>query len=147
VGNWFPPFGQHGLQVNGRKIWLVYKMTGSAGALGRFGFANQIPSGVASLGGVSETARTGLRSEGFGPQVCQCSDFCWRLLTLTESDQVLGIIGIAFLVGIVNAFDLCPSPGFLARWWGSEDCRNAICPKRPAIFNGAVVVAVPHGRG
>src|SRR5882757_5518509 len=92
------------------QLWLVYKLTNSAALLGVFGFANQIPILLlASIGGYVGDRYDRHRSV------------------------------IAFLVGIVNAFDVPIRQAFLVQMVGREDLPNAIA-LNSSIFNGARVV-------
>src|SRR5258707_6799041 len=60
-------------------------------------------------------------------------------LTLTRVITVWELIFIAFLVGIVNAFDVRIGQAFLVQMVGKEDLPNAIA-LNSSIFNGARVV-------
>src|SRR5262249_54360535 len=59
-------------------------------------------------------------------------------LTLTGVIRVWELIGIAFLVGVVNAFDVPIRQAFLVHMVGKEDLPNAIA-LNSSIFNGARV--------
>jgi len=60
-------------------------------------------------------------------------------LTLTKMINEWELIAIAFLVGIVNAFDVPIRQAFLVQMVGKEDLPNAIA-LNSSIFNGARVV-------
>src|SRR5260370_4193159 len=59
-------------------------------------------------------------------------------LTMTRVITVWELIFIAFLVGIVNAFDVPIRQAFLVQMVGKEDLPNAIA-LNSSIFNGARV--------
>src|SRR5205807_1458623 len=65
--------------------------------------------------------------------------FALAALTLTNVIREWEVIGIAFLVGIVNAFDVPIRQAFLVQMVGKEDLPNAIA-LNSSIFNGARVV-------
>jgi MFS family permease len=60
-------------------------------------------------------------------------------LTLSHLVNAWELIGIAFLVGIVNSFDVPIRQAFLVQMVGKEDLPNAIA-LNSSIFNGARVV-------
>jgi MFS family permease len=131
IGTWMQSTAQ---------LWLVYKLTGSAALLGIFGFANQIPILVlASIGGY-----VGDRyNRWYGVMVTQTVSmllaFALAGLTLSGAIKVWELILIAFLSGIVNAFDVPIRQAFLVQMVGKEDLPNAIA-LNSSIFNGARVV-------
>src|SRR5205807_7437986 len=65
--------------------------------------------------------------------------FALAALTLTNVMHEWGVIVIAFLVGIVNAFDVPIRQAFFVQMVGKEDLPNAIA-LNSSIFNGARVV-------
>jgi len=131
IGTWMQTTAQ---------LWLVYKMTGSAALLGVFGFANQVPIlFLASIGGY-----VGDRyNRHFGVIATQAVSmllaFVLAALTFAEAITVWELILIAFLVGIVNAFDVPIRQAFLVQMVVKEDLPNAIA-LNSSIFNGARVV-------
>jgi MFS family permease len=131
IGTWMQTTAQ---------LWLVYKMTGSAALLGVFGFANQVPIlFLASIGGY-----VGDRyNRHFGVIATQAVSmllaFVLAALTFAEAIKVWELILVAFLVGIVNAFDVPIRQAFLVQMVVKEDLPNAIA-LNSSIFNGARVV-------
>jgi MFS family permease len=131
IGTWMQTTAQ---------LWLVYKMTGSAALLGVFGFANQVPIlFLASIGGY-----VGDRyNRHFGVIATQAVSmllaFVLAALTFAETIKVWELILVAFLVGIVNAFDVPIRQAFLVQMVVKEDLPNAIA-LNASIFNGARVV-------
>jgi MFS family permease len=131
IGTWMQSTAQ---------LWLVYKLTGSAALLGVFGFANQIPILVlASLGGYVGDRYNRHYGVIWTQAVSMVLAFLLAALTLTGAIKVWELIGIAFLVGIVNAFDVPIRQAFLVHMVGREDLPNAIA-LNSSIFNGARVV-------
>src|SRR6202165_3188011 len=135
IGTWMQSTAQ---------LWLVYKLTHSAALLGVFGFANQIPILLlASIGGYVGDHYS--RHRGVIATQTASMILAFVLAGLTLSGKIQGsrgawvIIAIAFLVGIVNAFDVPIRQAFLVQMVGKEDLPNAIA-LNSSIFNGARVV-------
>ena len=130
IGTWMQSTAQ---------LWLVYKLTGSAALLGVFGFANQIPILVlASLGGYLGDRYNRHKGVIWTQTASMVLAFLLAGLTLTGAIRVWELIGIAFLVGVVNAFDVPIRQAFLVQMVGREDLPNAIA-LNSSIFNGARV--------
>jgi MFS family permease len=131
IGTWMQSTAQ---------LWLVYKLTNSAALLGVFGFANQIPILVlASVGGYVGDRYNRHRGVIWTQTAAMILAFVLAALTLTHLIQVWELILIAFLVGIVNAFDVPIRQAFLVQMVGKEDLPNAIA-LNSSMFNGARVV-------
>ena len=133
------------------QLWLVYKLTNSAALLGVFGFANQIPILLlASIGGYVGDRYDRHRSVIATQTASMILAFVLAGLTLTGSIHgprgAWVVIFIAFLVGIVNAFDVPIRQAFLVQMVGKEDLPNAIA-LNSSIFNGARVVGPAPGHG
>jgi MFS family permease len=135
IGTWMQSTAQ---------LWLVYKLTGSAALLGVFGFANQVPIlFLASLGGYFGDRYS--RHKGVILTQTGSMILAFTLAGLTLSGKIQGsrgawvIIVIAFLVGIVNAFDVPIRQAFFVQMVGKEDLPNAIA-LNSSIFHGARVV-------
>jgi MFS family permease len=122
------------------QLWLVYKLTGSAALLGVFGFANQIPIlFLASIGGYVGDRYNRHRGVVITQAASMILAFALAALTLSGAVRVWELILIAFLVGIVNAFDVPIRQSFLVHMVGKEDLPNAIA-LNSSIFNGARVI-------
>jgi len=131
IGTWMQTTAQ---------LWLVYRLTGSAVLLGVFGFANQIPILLlASVGGYVGDHYNRHRGVIGTQTVSMFLAFVLWMLTLSGLIRVWEIILIAFLVGVVNAFDVPIRQAFLVQMVGKEDLPNAIA-LNSSIFNGARVV-------
>ena len=125
------------------QLWLVYKLTGSAALLGIFGFANQIAILLlASVGGYIGDRYN--RHKGVIWTQTASMFLAFLLAGLALSGLIQGrsgawiVILIAFLVGIVNAFDIPIRQAFLVQMVGKDDLPNAIA-LNSSIFNGARV--------
>jgi len=131
IGTWMQTTAQ---------LWLVYKLTGSAALLGVFGFASQVPMlFLSSVGGYVGDHYDRQRGV-IATQACSMIlAFALAALTLTNVIHEWEVIVIAFLVGIVNAFDVPIRQAFFVQMVGKEDLPNAIA-LNSSIFNGARVV-------
>jgi MFS family permease len=120
--------------------WLVYRLTGSVAMLGVFGFANQVPMlFLAWMGGYVGDRYNRHRGVIVTQTCSMILAFLLAVLTLTHLIQEWQLIFIAFLVGIVNAFDVPIRQAFFVQMVGKEDLPNAIA-LNSSIFNGARVV-------
>jgi MFS family permease len=122
------------------QLWLVYKMTNSAALLGIFGFASQIPTlFLSSVGGYFGDRYNRHRGVIWTQTAAMGLSFGLAGLTLFGVVRVWEIVSIAFLAGIVNAFDVPIRQAFLVQMVGRQDLPNAIA-LNSSIFNGARVV-------
>ena len=134
IGTWMQTTAQ---------LWLVYRLTNSAAVLGLFGFASQIPMLLlASVGGAVGDRYNRLNGV-IATQTCSMIlAFVLAALQLTHRLHEWQIILIAFLVGIVNAFDVPIRQSLFVHMVGKEDLPNAIA-LNSSIFNGARVIGPP----
>jgi MFS family permease len=131
IGTWMQTTAQ---------LWLVYKLTNSAALLGLYGFANQIPMLLlASVGGYVGDRYNRLYGVIATQTVSMILAFVLAALQLRHMLTEWEIILIAFLVGIVNAFDVPIRQSLFVEMVGKEDLPNAIA-LNSSIFNGARVV-------
>jgi MFS family permease len=131
IGTWMQTTAQ---------LWLVYKLTNSAALLGVFGFANQVPIlFLAALGGYIGDRYNRHHGVIWTQTVSMVLAFALAALTFANIIQVWELIFIAFLVGVVNAFDVPIRQAFLVEMVVKEDLPNAIA-LNSSIFNGARVV-------
>ena len=125
---------------NTAQQWLVYKLTGSAAILGVFGFASQLPMlGLAWMGGYVGDRYNRHRGVITTQTLSMLLAFVLAALTLTRYIKTWHLIFIAFLVGIVNAFDVPIRQAFFVHMVGKDDLPNAIA-LNSSIFNGARVI-------
>lgn len=131
IGTWMQTTAQ---------LWLVYKLTNSAALLGLYGFANQIPILLlASVGGYVGDRYNRLYGVIVTQTVSMILAFVLAGLQLAHLLREWEIILIAFLVGVVNAFDVPIRQSLFVQMVGKEDLPNAIA-LNSSIFNGARVV-------
>jgi MFS family permease len=120
--------------------WLVYRLTGSVAALGVFGFASQVPMLLLAWMGGYMGDRYNRHRGVIVTQTCSMIlAFLLAALTLAHLIREWHLIVIAFLVGVVNAFDVPIRQAFFVHMVGKEDLPNAIA-LNSSIFNGARVV-------
>jgi MFS family permease len=122
--------------------WLVYRLTKSVALLGIFGFASQVPMLLLAWMGGYMGDRYNRHRGVIVTQTCSMIlAFVLAALTLTHvvDKWPMIVIYIAFLVGIVNAFDVPIRQAFFVHMVGREDLPNAIA-LNSSIFNGARVV-------
>src|SRR5215831_5011889 len=131
IGTWMQTTAQQ---------WLVYRLTGSVALLGVFGFASQLPMLLlAWMGGYVGDRYNRHRGVLVTQSCSMILAFILAALTLTHLIREWHLIVIAFLVGIVNAFDVPIRQAFFVQMVGKEDLPNAIA-LNSSIFNGARVV-------
>jgi MFS family permease len=125
--------------------FLVYELTGSPAYLGYVGFAAGMPSWLFTLYGgvvadriprrrllmITQTAMMGLA-------------FTLAYLTFSGRVQPWQIIGLAFLLGVANAFDAPARQAFTIELVGRQDLTNAIA-LNATIFNSAMIVGPALG--
>jgi MFS family permease len=121
------------------EAWLVYRMTGSSVLLGVLGFVSQIPIFLLSpLAGLVADRWPRQRVVIATQASSMTLAFTLATLTLTGHIRVWEIIGLATLLGTVNAFDVPARQSFLIEMVGREDLLNAIA-LNSSMFNGARV--------
>ena len=131
IGTWMQNMAQ---------LWLVYQLTHSAALLGVFGFASQVPMlFLSSLGGYVGDRYDRHRGVIVTQTISMILAFVLAGLTWANLINKWELIGIAFLVGIVNAFDVPIRQAFFVQMVGKEDLPNAIA-LNSSIFNGARAV-------
>lgn len=137
VGTWMQNVAQ---------AWLIYRLTGSSVLLGVLGFVGQIPIFLLSpLAGLAADRWPRRRVVIATQTVSMLLAFSLAALTLSGhigpervKESSLEIIGLATLLGIVNAFDVPARQSFLIEMVGREDLLNAIA-LNSSMFNGARV--------
>jgi MFS family permease len=131
IGTWMQSAAQ---------LWLVYELTKSPFLLGLFGFANQVPIlFLASLGGYVGDRYNRHRGVIWTQTASMILAFILAGLTFANAIKAWELIFIAFLVGVVNAFDVPIRQAFLVQMVVREDLPNAIA-LNSSIFNAARVV-------
>jgi MFS family permease len=121
--------------------WLVYRLTGSAMALGVVGFAGQFPGFVmgpfaGALLDRWDRHRVLVATQTFS----MVQSFALAILTFTGHITVPAIIALNAVQGIVNAFDMPARQAFLPTMiTDREDLANAIA-MNSSMFNAARLV-------
>jgi MFS family permease len=131
IGGWMQSTAQQ---------YLVYELTGSSAYLGIIGFANGIPSWMFMLLG-------GLLADKFSrKKILIITQLCLMTLALiaaalifTGVIQPWHILILAFLLGVVNAFDTPARSAFLIELVDREDLTNAIA-LNSMVFNLAIII-------
>jgi len=125
------------------QYWLIYRLTGSGALLGLLGFVGQMPIFVLSPVAGLVADRWPRRRVVIATQTSSML-LAFILATLTMTGRITGrlgvqeIIGLATLLGIVNAFDVPARQSFLIEMVGREDLLNAIA-LNSSMFNLARV--------
>lgn len=121
------------------EAWLVYRLTGSSALLGVLGFVSQIPIFLLSpVAGLAADRWPRHRTVIATQATSMLLALTLAALTLTGRIRVWEIIGLATLLGTVNAFDIPARQSFLIEMVGREDLLNAIA-LNSSMFNGARV--------
>ncbi|MGA7855187.1 MAG: MFS transporter [Candidatus Acidiferrales bacterium] len=122
------------------EAWLVYRLTGSSLLLGTVGFVGRIPIFLfAPLGGLAAD-RWNRHKVVIGTQVASMIlAFALAALTLLHIIRVWEIMGLAALLGVVNAFDVPARQSLLIEMVVRDDLMNAIA-LNSSMFNGARII-------
>ena len=127
------------------EAWLVYRLTGSSVLLGVLGFVSQIPIFLLSpLAGLAADRWPRHRVVIATQVSSMLLAFALAALTLSKyinksrPSSVWIVIGLAALLGVVNAFDVPARQSFLIEMVGREDVLNAIA-LNSSMYNGARV--------
>lgn len=107
--------------------WLVYRLTGSAFALGLVGFATLLPVLILGLfGGVlaDRLPKRKLLVAAQSVAMLQAAGLAW--LTFSGNVEVWQVIAFAACLGVVNAVELPTRHSFVVEMVGKEDLHNAI---------------------
>ena len=120
--------------------WLMHRLTSSPFMLGLLGFCQFTPVMLFSLfGGVLADRMDKRRLLIFTQSGMMIQAVVMALLTSLHRISPWGLLGLAFLFGIINAFDLPARQTFLIEMVGKDDLANAIA-LNSAVFNVARVI-------
>lgn len=134
IGTWMQTAAQQ---------WLVYEQTGSAALLGVFGFASQVPMLLLAWMGGYVGDRYSRHRGVITTQSCSMVlAFVLAGLAFGHIIRTWQLIFIAFLAGIVNAFDVPIRQAFFVHMVDKDDLPNAIA-LNSSIFNGARIIGPP----
>jgi MFS family permease len=128
IGTWMQGLGQQ---------WLVYVLTGSALKLGIVSACQFLPVLFFSLYGGVVADRLPKRSLIiFTQSASLVLALILGVLTWANVVQIWQVYLLAFLLGMVNAFDMPARQAFIVEMVGREDLMNAIA-LNSSIFNGS----------
>jgi len=120
--------------------WLVYRLTHSEWLLGATGFCQYLPVFVLGpLGGLAADRYSRHRLVILTQALSMFQALALALLTLTAQVQVWHVLGLALVLGAINAFDMPGRQSLVIQLTGKEDLLNAIA-LNSAIFNAARVL-------
>lgn len=121
--------------------WLVWRLTGSAALLGLVGFAGQIPTFFLSpFAGVWIDRLNRYRVLIITQTGSMLQAGALAVLTIGGMIEVWHIVTLAFLQGLVKAFDIPARQAFVVEMVdGPEDLPNAIA-LNSSMFNGARLI-------
>ncbi|HJX73079.1 MAG TPA: MFS transporter [Candidatus Deferrimicrobiaceae bacterium] len=131
VGTWMQIIAQN---------WLVYQLTGSAWDLGVVNFVGAIPLVPLTLHAGAIADRFSKRRIIFLTQASMMAlAFVLAVLCVTGAVRLWHVIGLAFLLGAVQAIDTPARQAFVIELVGREDLANAIA-LNSGTFHGARVI-------
>ena len=131
VGTWMQTIAQN---------WLVYQLTGSAWDLGVVNFVGAIPLVPLTLHAGAIADRFSKRRIIFLTQASMMAlAFILAVLCVTGAVRLWHVIGLAFLLGVVQAIDTPARQAFVIELVGREDLANAIA-LNSGTFHGARVI-------
>lgn len=121
--------------------WLVYRITGSAMALGVIGFAGQIPMLLLSpVAGVYADRMNRYHLLIATQALAMVQAFVLAALTLTGAVRIWHLFGLSLFLGMVYAFDMPVRQAFVVEMLEDRaDLGNAIA-LNSFLFNGARLV-------
>lgn len=120
--------------------YLIFELTRSPAYLGYVGFAAGLPSWLFMLyGGVVADRMPRRKLLVITQTSMMVLAFFLALLTATRLVQPWHIVGLAFLLGIANAFDAPARVSFLLELVDQEDLTNAVA-LNGTMFNSATAV-------
>jgi MFS family permease len=120
--------------------WLVYRLTNSEWLLGLVGFAGQIPIFLlVPFGGVMADRYSRHRILLITQTISLLQALALALLTLTHHISVGAVIGLALLLGVVNAFDFPTRQSFLSELVERDDLMNAIALNSSVVNSSRIV--------
>src|SRR5262249_30799386 len=120
--------------------WLVYRLSGSELALGVVAFVGYMPVFLVSpFAGVVADRMDKRRLIYVTQSLAMLLAFALGLLVVNDLVTVPVVAGMAFLTGLVGAFDLPTRQSFMVDLVGAEDLPGAIA-FNASVFNTARVV-------
>ena len=131
VGSWMQSMAQ---------AWLVYRLTGSPVLLGLAGFADKFPIFLLGLaGGLAADRWDRHRLVVVTQSLLMLQALALGLLVMSDNASVEGILILATLAGVINAFDLPARQSFIAVLVDQDDLPNALA-LNSSLFNAARIL-------
>jgi MFS family permease len=122
------------------QTWLVYRLTGSALALGTITFCQQAPVVLFATAGGSAADRWPRRNLLVLTQTAaMLLAFVLAALTLSGRVRVSHLMVLASLLGVVNAFDIPIRQSFIVEMVGKDNLMNAVA-LNSSMVNGARIL-------
>lgn len=121
--------------------WLVYRLTGSASMLGVIGFVSQVPTFVlAPFAGVLADRWNRQRLLLTTQTLAMLQAAALAYFVLSGTVQVWQIMTLAFLLGVINAFDIPVRQSFVVELVEKrEDLNNAIALNSSLITSARLI--------
>jgi MFS family permease len=120
--------------------WLVYRLTSSEWLLGLVGFAGQIPIFLlVPFGGVMADRYSRHRILMITQTLSLLQAVALTVLTLTHHISVGAVIGLAMLLGVINAFDFPTRQSFLSELVERDDLMNAIALNSSVVNSSRII--------
>ncbi len=117
--------------------WLVYRLTGSAAALGVVGFCGLAPTALSPIAGVFVDRHSRHRVLVVTQALSMLQSFALAALTIGHAVTVGAVAALQLLQGAVNAFDAPARQAFVLEMVEDpKDLPNAIA-LNSSMFNGA----------
>ncbi len=122
-------------------IWLVYRLTDSPFLLGLVGFCLQVPSvAISPVAGVLVDRWNRHRTLLVTQSLAMVHGLTLAVLTATDLITIWQIVGLALLLGVINAVDMPTRQAFLIDMIEDRaDLGNAIA-LNSSMFNGARLI-------
>jgi MFS family permease len=125
---------------NVAESWLVYRLTHSELLLGTAWFCSQIAVfALGPLGGLAADRFSRHKLVVITQTAAMVQAFVLAALTLTGTIRVWHLLGLAGLLGVINAFDMPGRQALVIQMTGRDDLINAIS-LNSATFNAARVL-------
>ncbi len=126
--------------------WLVWRLSGSSFWLGFTGFAVQIPMLLFGLvGGAAADRFDRHRALIITQSLCMIQAVTLAILTITGVVTLPQVIGLAFFLGIVYAFEFPQRQAFVMDMVGKRDLLNAISLSAAMLHATRIVGPVAAG--
>ena len=121
--------------------WLLYRLTGSPALLGMISFASQIPSLILSpLAGVAADRWNRHRALFVTQGLAMIQSILVVVVVYSGGDLVWKLVGLGFMLGIINAFDMPLRQSFLIEMVPDRQHLSNAIALNSSIVNGARLI-------